>query len=221
MFFLIILSLWLVPVVQASDNFNNNQDSLSVSQSLNNKGIDPLLLAIGDRVDLMSFMGKPVKIAILSYLKQYIPEENTEFVYIYPPKFFYNEKTNLFYTLPMESIYLASGKNINEKRVQFIKQNFSKFLDDLFVGKEKTLLGLKEALIYQMRKNPLPSEIFDQKTGSSENIALKTKEYMNNKEKMEEVLNSSDPNVQSMLKILLLNLIYSGVINQLNVENGQ
>lgn len=164
-----------------------------------------------EKVDLLSFLGRPVK----------IPADEANYVIVTPPQFLFDAETGQVYSIPLQSIYLASGKIISEDQRQLAQNGVENALNTGFFGSEDLLEQIRQALIAQLdgkinpkgsRTNPTYSIFFQAEADAVDNGQTA---YL---ETLKQVLDSPDAKVEvnQSLKLMLFDLNARGLLGKIN-----
>ncbi|MFH1182942.1 MAG: hypothetical protein V1690_01625, partial [Candidatus Moraniibacteriota bacterium] len=188
------------------------------------------IAGIAKRVNIKSFVGKPVRIPVLSENPDKVPGGDMDYLYVYPPQFFMNAKTKKLVSFPLKSVYLASGKNISPAAVENVKTNIENQINYCFCNQDQLLKDLADVL----KKSPAERL----KSGSFRDLlkvfnlaqAATTEDELNQlldslstetgstdttvaegftTDEIQALLDSDDPQMKQLLMLLLLNLLMS------------
>lgn len=192
----------------------------------------PDIRAYAKLINIRSFLGKPVKIPVTSENPDKSPGGDQDYVYVYPPQFYKNKKTGKLVSLPVKTIYFASGKKISSVKQKEVQDSLEQYINYCFCNQDKVLEDLKSALLSKTKAKPqgyLDSffSFFNiaqaENTNSSEISIDEVSELLDSlgtevdtevddtitDEDIQTLLDSDDPKMKQMLMLLLLNLLLS------------
>jgi len=107
---------------------------------------------LDSRFDLKSFMNKPVRLPVASDNPDGIPGGDEDFLYIYPPEFYFSPKTGKISVIPSKIMYFASGQSVNENRVRYLRSDLQKKVAELLQEKKTEIESLKAVIVKQQSK---------------------------------------------------------------------
>ncbi len=102
--------------------------------------------------DIQSFMSKPVRLPLASDNPDGVPGGDQDFLYIYPPEFFFSEKTGQISTLPSKIMYFGSGQKINDNRARYFRSDLQKKVVELLENKKDQVESLRAVIVKQSAK---------------------------------------------------------------------
>jgi len=172
---------------------------------------------LAKKADLMSFLGKPVRISLPSTNPDGIPGGDLDYVFIYPPQFLYNSKLNKSINFPIRTIYFASGKKIDGARTYYVKNVMEKQINAALNDSE--LLGeLKEKLLESAKNKHSFLDVLKHKAkalGINVPQVFAQEDVLGDlnldEDSLETILNSDDPEANQLLLLLLLLLLVDQV----------
>ena len=181
-----------------------------------------ILALLRKKVDLISFLGKPVRIKLPSDNPDRVPGGDTDYLYIYPPQVAYEESTKGYTVEPLKTMYLASGKNIRAQRKVYIENVLQNNLNRALADKGRLVEELRLALNKQVASRPAlplvkPTSSADPlwlNEAQAENLLTSGQLGNNSEALLLQLINSGDSSVQQALALLLLALTYNDVIAQ-------
>jgi len=170
---------------------------------------------LGKMIDVQSFLNKPVKMPIPSDNPDGIPGGDFDYLYIYPPQFFWNKTQNKLISFPVKSVYFASGKTISAEKTKVVKEDAESYINYCFCNEDTLLDDLKAKIKNQSREpgkkpsylegifrifNLVHAEEIGQTDESLADGAVESSGAI------QQLLDSGDPRVKQLLMLLLLNL---------------
>ena len=102
--------------------------------------------------DIQSFMNKPVRLPLASDNPDGVPGGDQDFLYIYPPEFFFSEKTGQISTLPSKIMYFGSGQKINDDRAKYLRSDLQKKVVELLENKKDKVESLRAVMVKKSAK---------------------------------------------------------------------
>ena len=167
------------------------------------------------KVDLLSFLGKPVRIPIASDNPDKLPGQDVDYLYIIPPQFYQDLKTKKILSSPVSAVYYGAGKSLSPERVAFIQDGVETVLNNSLADKKLLTEEIKKNLIAAVNRTGWSKVSFWDalknifRTAEAK-ISGGTPKY--SKELMQKIFASSDPRVDKSVNLLALNLVYSDII---------
>lgn len=198
-----------------------------------------LLDLLNNKIDLKSFLGKPVKIPLT------FSGEEADSLYLIPPQFFVDQKTQKITVTPTRTIYLADGKNISNEKIRYVRDELEKELNKIMNEKKDLLDKLRAVILNQSLSNEQLQAKFKElkldpnqsswiewllpfvKAEDSSNIDMgalqdlltKTQsstgaatESLTQEDALAEIVSSDNTKSRELLSLLLLLLIYKNAI---------
>jgi|GEM_PF-2161341 len=180
--------------------------------------------SLGKMIDIQSFLNKPARLPIPSDNPDGVPGGDFDYLYIYPPQFFWNKAQENLISFPVKSVYFASGKSINAKKEKVVKEDVEKYINYCFCNEDKLLDDLKNKIKNQSREPRKPSymegifKIFNlahaaEETDANNNTDLTADEAASvgasaaeANTALQQLLDTDDPRIKQLLMLLLLNL---------------
>lgn len=215
---LLACSFAIAPALTAVVKAENAPTSTAPTLATLSQAKLPNIAAYAKLIDLKSFLGKPVRIPVASENPAKTPGGDMDYVYIFPPQFYKNKKTGKIVSLPIKSIYFASGKSISPAKQKEVQSNLENFINNCFCDQGQTLLDLKDALARQASAPDKPRSYLDgiyrifnivQAADTTATDTAGTGIYDITDEDIQTLLDSDDPQMKQMLMLLLLNLLLS------------
>lgn len=221
------------------DNQNPNPQSINQEPNSNNaavsdlneiinqnpgassQGGEDLLSLMQNNVDLASYIGKPAHLAIPSENPGQVPGGDLDYLYVYPPQFYYIQKLDRFISTPIKTIYLASGWSISQNRASYIVNDYEKSINSAFSDKQTLLADLKNTLLDQLKNkvavaedpsDSLAERIFPQ--ALADTTSPDPGQSVNTNDLLQKLLTSNNPGVSELLEVLLLELKGDSVLPQ-------
>jgi hypothetical protein len=169
-------------------------------------------------IDLLSFLGKSVKIPVVddSFGGNQNDSSNFGYVIVTPPQFVYDETGQVFAD-PIQSIYFTSGKQISDYKKNIAQNEVEKALNAAFQGNDSLIEQTRQTLIAQLDDKITPkSSWLDSLRSifSQANAAPADSEKIVSLKALKLVLASpnAQPQVNQALKLMLLDLDARGLL---------
>jgi len=112
--------------------------------------------SVAKMIDLQSFLGKPVRISVPSDNPDQVPGADYDYIYIYPPQFFWSKQKKLV-SFPVKSVFMSSGKSISKEKEKVVKEDIENYINYCFCNEGTLLEDLKSKLKNQSRVPRQPS----------------------------------------------------------------
>ena len=191
------------------------------------------------KIDLKSFLGKPVKIPIS------FDEGKTDSLFLIPPQFFIDQKTQKITVTPTRTIFLANGKNVSDEKIKYIRDELERELNKIMNEKKDLLDKLRAVILNQsLTKEQLEKKFKELKLDPNksswiewllpfvkaeetpgvdiealQSILSQTQgetgsatENLSQDDALAEIISSDDTKSRELLSLLLLLLIYKNAI---------
>lgn len=161
---------------------------------------------LDQKFDIQSFMNKPVRLPIGSDNPDGVPGGDQDFLYIYPPEFFFSEKTGTVSTIPSKIMYFGSGQKINDNRAKYFRKDLQKKVIQLLQEKSVAVESLRAVIVKQAAKRYRQVGLitdYSQKIGlaqSSNQLSLLERIFSLNEAKAEDTNATELTNLVSDLK---------------------
>ncbi len=203
---------------------------------------DDLLNLLNSKIDIKSFLGKPVKIPLT------FEGGATDSIYLVPPQFFIDQKTQKITVTPTRTMYLADGKSVSEEKIKFVRDELEKELNKIMAEKKDLIEQLRAALLnqsfskeqlqakFKIKLDPeqsswlewfLPFVKAEDDINANTNIDIDAlqqlltqtqtstgtaTEGLTEDDALAEIISSDNPKSRELLSLLLLLLIYKNAI---------
>jgi len=217
---------WSLLLVGGATCFASQEEGLNSTEEnapANVLGSDSL--SVLDKIDLKSFFSQPVRIPINSFRYENPPGADVDYLYVFPPRFFFDETNKKIITIPMKSVFLSSGQKIEEEKAVFVRDGVEKFFNEELAGKDSLILVLREKLLgFSSSSSPLGREEKEKKNrlvsfllsffklAQAENVTSQVAQITPENPLFKEVLDSENLSVRQSLMLLPLSLTYSGAM---------